>query len=302
MNRRGFIAAAAASVAGTAINLNRASAAASEQPSLKLKYAIPTSFFRSGGRPVGERLELIREMGFIAVENNGMKRMDRKDLEAYGARLEELGMEHGVWVTNRGVNGGAGLVDPKEREEFFDELRSSIEVAPIVRGKFTTLTTGNLPARMTRSRAKLNLIETLKRAGEMVENTDLTLVIEPLNVLVDHPGYYLSRSDEAYEVMKAVGHPRVKILFDIYHQQITEGNVIRNIRDTYDETAYYQFADNPGRKEPGTGEMNYLQIFKAIYDLGFKGIVGAEMGQSMRGDEGSRAALKAIIDCDQFVA
>jgi len=302
MERRHFLeAAAAANLAWGAGGLPSAPAQTAAGP-LKLKYAPHTGFFSAGDRPVLERLEMIAAMGFRAVENNGMKGMSRPDLERYGAKLEALGLEHGVWVTNRGVNDGAGLVDPREHEAFFKEVASSIEVAPFVRGRFSTVTTGNIPLRMTRTQARLNVIDALKRAAEMVEKSELTLVVEPLNIRVDHPGYFLASSDEAYEVMKAVNHPRIKILFDIYHQQITEGDVIRRIRAYYDEIAYFQFADNPGRKEPGTGEMNYRMIFKAIHDLGFKGILGAEMGQSQPGDEGSRQALEAIIACDQFEA
>jgi hydroxypyruvate isomerase len=316
MNRRNFIQSAAAAGLG-AMSANAgaissggardAAQTAQTPPALKLKYAIPTSFFSAGRRPLHDRLETIAAMGFKAIEFNGMKSLSREEMEAYGKKLAELGMEQGVWVTNNGPTGAsrtvrAGLVRKEEHEAFLQMVRDSVEIAPLVNGKFTTVCTGNEVRGMSREEGRANVIEALKRAGEIVEGSGLTIVVEPLNTLVNHRGYFLARSDEAYEVMKAVGHPQVKILFDIYHQQITEGNLIRNIRATYDETAYYQFADNPGRNEPGTGEVNYTQVFKAIHDLGFTGIVGAEMGQSQRGDEGSRAALEAIIRCDRWDA
>ena len=124
-------------------------------------------------------------------------------------------------------------------------------------------------------------------------------LLEPLNFR-DHPGQYLERTDHAYMLCKAVQSPSVKILFDIYHQQITEGNLIPNIDLSWDEIAYFQIGDNPGRKEPGTGEINYRNVFKHIHGKGYQGVIGMEHGNSKPGKEGELAVIKAYQESDAF--
>ena len=126
------------------------------------------------------------------------------------------------------------------------------------------------------------------------------MVLEPLNFR-DHPGLFLNKIPQAYEICKAVGSPSCKILFDMYHQQIHEGNIIPNIDLAWDEVAYFQIGDNPGRNEPTTGEINYKNIFKHIYNKGFKGILGMEHGNSIKGKEGEEALLKAYREVDAFM-
>jgi hydroxypyruvate isomerase len=126
------------------------------------------------------------------------------------------------------------------------------------------------------------------------------MVLEPLNWHRDHGGVFLQRSDQAYALCKAVNSPSCKILFDIYHQQITEGNLLPNIDRCWDEIAYLQSGDNPGRKEPGTGEINYRNVFRHLHAKGFKGVVGMEHGNSLPGKEGELALLRAYRDADAF--
>jgi hydroxypyruvate isomerase len=104
----------------------------------------------------------------------------------------------------------------------------------------------------------------------------MTAVVELLNSVVDHPGYFLNTVEDGMEMIRRVGSPRVKLLFDIYHVQVMQGNVIQRIRDSYAEVGQYHFADVPGRHEPGTGEINFRNVFRAIYDLGYEGFITAE--------------------------
>lgn len=266
---------------------------------LKLKYSLQVGWFDD--LPLLERFERMYAEGFRAVENNRLKRMPGETVESYGKKLRELGMEHGIFVANRGSNGGAGVVDPDQHPIFVEELKTAIEVAPLVDAKFMTVCTGNELPGVPREEQRRNVIEGLQKAVPLLEKADLVIVVEPLNVLVSHPGYFLARSDEAYDIMKAIGSPHVKILFDIYHQQITEGNLINNIRQYYDEIGYFQFADVPGRHEPWTGEINYRGVFKAIHDLGYKGFLGAELGPTKgKGTEGTLAVMEAIRKCDDW--
>jgi hydroxypyruvate isomerase len=145
-----------------------------------------------------------------------------------------------------------------------------------------------------------NVIETLKRCAEICEPAGLVMVLEALNPYRDHPGLFLTKIPQAYMICRAVNSPSCKILFDMYHQQITEGNIIPNIDRAWSEIAYFQIGDNPGRKEPTTGEMNYRNIFKHIHSKGYKGVMGMEHGNSRPGKEGEQAVIDAYVACDNF--
>jgi hydroxypyruvate isomerase len=145
-----------------------------------------------------------------------------------------------------------------------------------------------------------HVIEALKQASGILEPHGLTMVLEPLNTLRNHPGMFLSTTPQAYLICKAVGSPSCKILYDIYHQQITEGNLIPNIDMAWSEIAYFQVGDNPGRREPGTGEINYRNVFRHIHGKGFTGIVGMEHGNAKPGRDGERAVIDAYVTADAF--
>jgi hydroxypyruvate isomerase len=160
-----------------------------------------------------------------------------------------------------------------------------------------TVVPGHMDLRMSLGYQTSHVIESLKRASEILEPHNLIMVLEPLNFR-DHPGLFLSRSPQAYEVCKAVNSPSCKILFDIYHQQIQEGNLIPNIESCWDEIAYFQIGDNPGRKEPGTGEINYSNVFRIIHSRGYDGVLGMEHGNSAPGKEGETAVIEAYHKVD----
>jgi hydroxypyruvate isomerase len=137
----------------------------------------------------------------------------------------------------------------------------------------------------------------LRKGVEILESHGIIMVLEPLS---DTPDLFLRTADQAYAICKAVNSPSCKILFDMYHIQRNCGNLIKNIDFTYDEIGYFQIGNNPGRNEPGTGEMDYKNIFKHIYDKGFKGILGMEHGNAKPGKEGELALIKAYRDSDDF--
>lgn len=145
-----------------------------------------------------------------------------------------------------------------------------------------------------------NVIEALKRAAGILEPHGLVMVLEPLNTLRNHPGMFLTTTPQAHMICKAVGSPACKILYDAYHQQITEGNLIPNIDAAWSEIAYFQVGDNPGRNEPGTGEINYRNLFRHIHEKGYGGIVGMEHGNSRRGRDGERAVIDAYANADAW--
>jgi hydroxypyruvate isomerase len=144
-----------------------------------------------------------------------------------------------------------------------------------------------------------NVIDNLRACTEICEPAGLILVLEPLNPR-DHPGLFLTRIPQAYEICRAVASPSCKILDDIYHQQISEGNLIPNIEMAWDEIAAFHVGDNPGRKEPTSGEINYKNIFKHLHKKGYQGAICMEHGQSLKGKEGERAVIEAYRACDDF--
>ena len=134
---------------------------------------------------------------------------------------------------------------------------------------------------------------------DVCEPAGLVLVLEPLNPK-DHPGLFLTRIPQAFQVCRAVANPSCKIIDDLYHQQITEGNLIPNIETAWDEIAAFHIGDSPGRNEPGTGEINYKNIFRLIHRKKFQGVLGMEHGQSRPGKAGERAVIDAYRACDSF--
>ena len=145
-----------------------------------------------------------------------------------------------------------------------------------------------------------NVIDNLRACMDVCEPAGLVLVLEPLNPS-DHPGLFLTKMAQAYaDLPRRWTARRCKILDDMYHQQITEGNLIPNIDMAWDEIAAFHIGDKPGRKEPTTGEINYRNIFKHIHDKGYQGVLCMEHGQSSRGKEGERAVIEAYRACDEF--
>ena len=143
-----------------------------------------------------------------------------------------------------------------------------------------------------------NVIESLRYASEIFEPHGLVMVLEPLNYR-DHPSLFLNKMAQGFEICRAVNSPSCKILMDMYHQQIHEGNLIPNMDASYSEIAYFQIGDNPGRKEPLSGEINYQNIFRHIKKKGFTGVLGMEHGNSQGGKEGERKLIDAYRWCDQ---
>lgn len=256
-----------------------------------LRYAPRLDFLGSASQgeqalPWARRLEIFAEHGFAATEYNGLMNHPLSEVEAMRKKLDSLGMQMGIFVANPKGWNEAGMVLPEQREAFLAQVRQALTYHKVIGNDRCTVITGPEKVGLPRGQQRINVIEALRRAADLLEKTELTLVVEPLNQWVDHAGYFLSTSEEAAEVMHAVNSTHIKILFDIYHQQITEGNLINNIRRYYQYIGYFQVGDVPGRREPGTGEVNWKNVFKAIYDLGYKGILGMEHGLSVPGMAG----------------
>ena len=267
-----------------------------------LNYAPHLGMFKNtvGDDPI-DQINYMADLGFRAFEDNGMSSRSVDLQNKISKTLENRGMKMGVFVAHKiywdKPNLSSG--DDDYRNEFLNYIENSVEVAKRVNAKWMTVVPGHLDLRKDISYQTSNVVETLKRACDILEPHGLVMVLEPLNFR-DHPGLFLTESPQAFQICKAVDSPSCKILFDIYHQQIQEGNLIPNIDDTWDEIAYFQIGDNPGRKEPTTGEINYKNVFKFIYEKGFDGILGMEHGNSIQGERGEKALVKAYLEADSF--
>ena len=255
----------------------------------------------AGVDPIAQ-IEFMADQGFMAFEDNGMRDRSIPEQERIARALTRRGMAMGVFVIN--ISGGFGKPsftqgDPEMRAQFLRDVRDSVDVAKRVNATWMTVVMGDLYPRLEIDYQTAHAIETLKQAAQIFESHGLVMVIEPLNRW-DHPGMYLSKIPQAYMLCKAIDSPSCKILFDIYHQQITEGNLIPNIDMAWDEIAYFQIGDNPGRNEPTTGEINYRRIFEHIYNKGYRGILGMEHGNSQAGRAGEQAVIDAYRAVDDF--
>lgn len=306
MKRRNFLATGALSTAGLALGTQQLTARNGESPkqshTFKMDYAPHFRMFRESA-PGGilNELDFMAERGFKSLEDNDMKKRPLDMQKKIAAKMEKHGMRMGVFVAHTIFWKEPNLASGKQewRDQFLKEIRESVEVAKRVNAKWATVVPGHLDLRQDMGYQTANVVESLKMACDILEPHGLTMVLEPLNKR-DHPGLFLSKAAQTFEVCKAVDSPSCKILFDIYHQQITEGNLIPNIEASWDEIAYFQIGDNPGRKEPTSGEINYKNVFKYIHEKGFTGVLGMEHGNSQSGKAGEEAVIAAYIESDSF--
>lgn len=268
-----------------------------------LQYAPHIGMFKqhAGDDPIAQ-LEFMAAQGFTAFEDNEMKGRPIAQQNAMAATMVKHGMEMGVFVAHKIYWTEPNLASGKQnlREEFLADIKSSIDVAKRINAKWMTVVPGHVDLRQNMAYQTANVVESLKQAAALLEPHGITMVLEPLNFR-NHPGLFLSESPQAYQICKAVNSPSCKILFDIYHQQIQEGNLIPNIEQCWDEIAYFQIGDNPGRNEPTSGEINYKNVFKYIHGRGFKGVLGMEHGNSMKGKEGEQRVIDAYVESDGFL-
>ncbi len=268
-----------------------------------LKYAPHIGMFKelAGENPIAQ-LDFMASQGFTAFEDNEMRNRPIAEQDAMAATMQKHNMTMGVFVAHKIYWTEPNLASGKQawRDEFLNDIKNSIEVAKRVNAKWMTVVPGHVDLRQNMAYQTAHVIETLKQASALLEPHGLVMVLEPLNFR-NHPGLFLSESPQAFQICKAVNSPSCKILFDIYHQQIQEGNLIPNIEACWDEIAYFQIGDNPGRNEPTSGEINYKNLFKYIYSRGFDGVLGMEHGNSIKGKEGEQRVIDAYVESDGFL-
>lgn len=297
---------AAAGLASASVPAARSQDPAPSGERFKLDYAPHFGMLRHhAGNDLLDQLRFMRDEGFMSLEDNGMRSKSVEQQEAIGNELQRLGMRMGVFVLNStGFNQGATFAGNLEdkREQFLAECRQAVEVQQRVNAQWCTVVCGEIDNRLAPEYQFANVVDLLRRGAEILEPSGLTMVLEPLNTIVNHPKQWLTRIPQAYAVCRAVDSPSCKILNDLYHQQITEGNLIGNIDAAWSEIGYIQVGDHPGRKEPNTGEIHYQNVFRHLHRKGYTGIVGMEHGNSQGGREGERAVIDAYVWADSFEA
>lgn len=273
----------------------------SAEKTFNLNYAPHDGMFKNnGGNDFIDQIKYMYDQGFRGIEDNGMSGRPVDQQKKIGETLAKLGMTMGVFVVPKGGNSENSLAAGKKEyvDVFLNGCRQSVEIAKRVNAKWCTVVPGDFERNLPIGVQTGHVIDALRRGAEILEPHGIAMVLEPLS---DTPNLFLRTSDQTYEICRAVNSPSCKILYDIYHMQKNEGHLIRNIELTWSEIAYFQIGDNPGRKEPTTGEINYKNVFKYIYDKGYRGVMGMEHGNSKPGKEGELALIKAYRESDSFM-
>ncbi|MEO6720550.1 MAG: TIM barrel protein [Ferruginibacter sp.] len=287
--------------AGVLARGNRSNKFADEKP-FNLNYGIHDGMFKNHAGPdFVEQIKFAHSMGFRSIEDNGMMGRPVDQQKKIGDTLAKLGMSMGVFVvTTDNWHWKTSLTTGKQEwtDKMIVDCKTAVETAKRCNAKWLTVVPGNYEKSLSLEYQTANVITALRKAADVLEPHGLVMVLEALS---DNPDLFLRHSDQTFMICKAVNSPSCKFLFDMYHMQRNEGDIIKNIDKTWDELGYLQIGDNPGRNEPTTGEMNYKNIFAHIYKKGYKGVLGMEHGNSKPGKEGELALIKAYRDSDDFL-
>ena len=270
-----------------------------EQAAFRMKFSGEFDMFKSAGTDVEDQLLWGYDHGFRAWESTWLTRRSVEDQKRIARKMEQLGMEFGQFV---GTMSFRDVVFAGRNEELrnktLEEVKASVEIAKRMNTKYIHNVLGKADPNLPWDFQMANAIELLKRVADIYEPHGLVMVMETMNHKINHAGMFLHRIPQAYAMCKAVDSPSVKILFDVYHVQIEEGNLIPTIDYAWDEIAYFQLGDTPGRFEPGTGEINYKNLLQHVWDKGYRGFLGLEHKVKGEGKEGDEAVIKEYRDID----
>jgi hydroxypyruvate isomerase len=242
--------------------------------------------FRGSGYDLDKILRTVKELGFTAFEFWGW---GNRDLDLLEQLVKELDLQVGSFCVK-----SISLLDPALRDDYVEGLQESLEVAKRLSCKYLIATTGLTIEGVSRAEQHQSIVDGLKACAPLLEAAGVTLVLEPLNVKVNHPGYFLESSAEAFQIIGEVASPNVKVLYDVYHQQITEGDLTPTLTANIEQIGYIHVADHPGRHEPGTGEIAYPFIINRLREIGYTGYVGLEFNPASTPEAGLKACLELL--------
>lgn len=279
-----------------------AQSARSNAAKFNLRYAPQMNSFKNHAGPdTVDQIRFLADEGFTAAFDLGIGRRSADEQNKIIAEMDK----HGMVLGPISVPGGLGIkafveTDKEIRETLKTKMKDAVEAAKRIHAKWLLAVPGNYSQGVEWDYQTANVIDNLRACCEVLEPSGVVMVLEPLNWYANHPGLFLTKIPQAYMICRAVNSPSCKIVNDLYHQQITEGNLIPNIDRAWSEIAAFHIGDNPGRKEPGTGEINYLNVFRHIYTKGYQGTLCCEHGFSKPGKEGERAMIEAYRAVDNF--
>ncbi|MCD2324363.1 TIM barrel protein [Sphingomonas sp. IC-56] len=300
ISRRTLLAAGA--VTPLAAGMAGAQGAASNAARFSLAYAPHEGSFASRGGLI-EQIAYAADQGFTAWEDNEARNRSVAEQARMAKALADRNMTMGVfvasmpkWSQSRPLLGAA---DDADREAFLADIRTSIDVAKRLNARHMTVVTGFLDLKVPVDIQTARVIDVMRRAGDIVAPHGIAMVMEPLNTRTNHPGVYMQSIAQGFAVARGANSPGVKILADVYHEQIQSGNLIPTLETCWSEIGYLQFGDNPGRNEPGTGEINYAPIVKWLRARRYSGVIGMEHGNSVQGRAGEERLIAAYRAIDK---
>ncbi len=300
MDRRIFLATGLAAGAAAA-SIPSSSEAQSQIPpgKFRLKYAPHFGMFPTMARgSLVDKIKALSGLGFRAIFDNGLMGKSAQDQQAIARELQEQKMDLGPFVAYADFKVASFVTRDKEiRDMLKKRMVQAVETAKRTNAEWALVVPGRYDQRLEWDYQTANVIDNLKFCTDIFEASGIIMVLEPLNPW-DHPGLFLTKIPQAYNICRAVNSPCCKIVDDLYHQQITEGNLIPNINRAWDQIASFHIGDNPGRKEPTTGEINYRNIFKHLREKSYQGVLCMEHGRSQSGKKGEQALLQAYRYCD----
>jgi hydroxypyruvate isomerase len=248
--------------------------------------------------PFLQRIEKAAAAGFDAVE---FWNWDNKDLPAIKAAVQKAG----IGIASFQANLGGTLAHPDHRESFVASIQQSLGKAQEMGAPTLFLLTDELGddrsvrfqfPELSEEAKYQSVYDGLKALAPLAEKAGITLLLEALNIRMDHPGYFLHHSAVAFDLVRAIGNPQIKMLFDIYHMQVMEGNIIHTLTNNLDVIGHVHVADVPGRHEPGTGELNYANIIRALREAGYTGYVGLELAPTVPSEQAMADCLALLHD------
>lgn len=307
MKRRNFIKnTALGSFMATGLTAGLSASASTQQSSnsakFQLKYAPGLGTFNEmAGKDPIDQIKFMNDQGFRAIFDNGLMHKDPALQEKIANELARLGMDLGPFVlyADFGVKSFV-TQDPEIKDMLKKKMQEGLECAKRTGAKTALVVPGRFADNLEWDYQTANVIDNMRMCCDIVEPHGLTLVLEPLNAWTDHPGLFLTKIPQTHMICQAVNSPSCKLVNDLYHQQITEGNLIPNIDMAWESIAAFHIGDNPGRKEPGTGEINFVNVFKHIHGKGYDGVLCCEHGRSLPGKEGEQAFIDAYRKADSF--
>ena len=305
MERRSFLRNAAATVAAVGLagsaNAFTSESKVSNDGQFKLKYAPEFGTFNEhAGKDLLDNIKFISDQGFRAIFDNGLMSKEPAIQGKIAAELARRNMDLGPFVLYADFSVKSMVTqDAAIKEMLKKKMQEGVDCAKRTGVKWALVVPGHFDESLEWDYQTANVIDNMRMCCEVVEKSGLILVMEPLNAF-NHPGLFLTKISQAHMICKAVNHPSCKMVDDLYHQQITEGDLIPNIDKAWDNIAAFHLGDTPGRNEPTTGEINFKNVFKHIHSKGYQGVLCCEHGRSIKGKEGELAFIKAYREVDSF--